>query len=138
MTKEEFERGYARRGGISIDQLRVWGRGAVPCDCGEPECQGWAMVNLANHRDHLRMIEAITAEREKQDILGRLAFLLYQLEQADQKEEFDGESLLKQIKESVADGFRYADKYERTSGNTLGAKEMRCACNKVLATLPPD
>ena len=59
MTKEEFERGYAKRGGISLEQLRAWGRGVVPCACGDPECEGWAMVNLADHAEHMRILESI-------------------------------------------------------------------------------
>ena len=80
------------------------------------------------------------AERDKQDILGSLKFLLYQLEQAAKKEKCDHAtrvSLLLQIREAVEEGFRYADKYECASGNTLGAKEVREACMKILATLPP-
>ena len=64
MTKEEFERGYAERGGISLEQLHAWGRGAVPCDCGAPECAGWQMVNLEDYAEHMRLIEWIAATRD--------------------------------------------------------------------------
>ncbi len=64
MTKEEFERGYAERGGISFEQLHAWGRGAVPCDCGEPECEGWAMVNLVDHAETQRLLALIGGRRE--------------------------------------------------------------------------
>lgn len=55
MTKDEFERGYAERSGISVDALRER-RHAVRCGpdlgCDDERCEGWAMVPLdwTNHR----------------------------------------------------------------------------------------
>ena len=43
MTAEEFEAAYAARSGVTVDWLHEHGRFAEPCDCGEPECEGWAM-----------------------------------------------------------------------------------------------
>ena len=46
MTKEEFERDYAERSGVTIEWLHEHGREGVPCDCGEELCQGWAMTRV--------------------------------------------------------------------------------------------
>lgn len=43
MTADEFEAVYAARSGVSISQLHSWGRYAERCDCGEADCEGWAM-----------------------------------------------------------------------------------------------
>ena len=43
LTAGEFEAAYAARSGVTIRQLHAWGRYAKPCDCGEPDCEGWAM-----------------------------------------------------------------------------------------------
>ena len=43
MTAEEFEAAYAQRSGLSVEWLHQHGRYAEPCDCGDPECEGWAM-----------------------------------------------------------------------------------------------
>ncbi len=39
-----FERQYAERSGVTVEQLRALGRIVIPCDCGEDICQGWACV----------------------------------------------------------------------------------------------
>jgi hypothetical protein len=51
MSRDEFIDGYMRRSGMepkrrTADGFRVGDRGlvAVPCDCGDEMCQGWAMV----------------------------------------------------------------------------------------------
>ena len=43
MTAEEFEAAFAARSGVTPEFLHRWGRYAEPCDCGDPECEGWAM-----------------------------------------------------------------------------------------------
>ena len=43
MTRDEFEAWYAARSGITVAQLRAYGRYAEPCDCDADMCQGWAM-----------------------------------------------------------------------------------------------
>ena len=45
MTKEEFEEGYARRSGVTVEWLHSKGQVAIPCDCGIDGCQGWQMVS---------------------------------------------------------------------------------------------
>lgn len=45
MTKLEFLRGYAKRSGVTVEQLSKWGRYAKPCYCGDESCQGWQMVH---------------------------------------------------------------------------------------------
>jgi hypothetical protein len=46
MTAEEFERQYAARSGITVEQLRELGRIVAPCDCGEEGCEGWQSTTL--------------------------------------------------------------------------------------------
>jgi hypothetical protein len=41
ITAEEFERQYAERSGITVEQLRELGRIVAPCHCGDKECEGW-------------------------------------------------------------------------------------------------
>lgn len=41
MTAEEFEKQYAARSGITVEQLREMGRIVAPCHCGEDMCEGW-------------------------------------------------------------------------------------------------
>ena len=43
MTQQEFIDAYCARGGVTWEWLSTR-RDAVPCDCGEPGCDGWAMV----------------------------------------------------------------------------------------------
>jgi hypothetical protein len=43
MLKDEFEKGYAKSSGVTIEDLHKYGQEAVPCDCGEKSCCGWAM-----------------------------------------------------------------------------------------------
>jgi hypothetical protein len=38
-----FEGAYAARSGVTVEFLHRHGRYAERCDCGEPECGGWAM-----------------------------------------------------------------------------------------------
>jgi hypothetical protein len=50
MTKDEFEQAYAKRSGITLEQLREINREARPCDCGDELCQGWQMVNVKDEQ----------------------------------------------------------------------------------------
>lgn len=45
MTREEFIAAYCRRSDVQWEWLRQY-RDAIPCNCGEPECEGWQMVRL--------------------------------------------------------------------------------------------
>ena len=38
-----FEADYAKRSGITVHQLHVYGRFAEPCDCDFTGCTGWQM-----------------------------------------------------------------------------------------------
>ena len=44
MTADEFERAYAARSHITLDELRVY-RSVRPCDCGEAGCEGWQSIS---------------------------------------------------------------------------------------------
>jgi hypothetical protein len=43
LTRDEFEEMYASNSGISVEELHGVGLFARPCDCDEPECEGWEM-----------------------------------------------------------------------------------------------
>ena len=43
MTREEFISAYCQRSNITWERLSER-RDCVPCDCGEPQCEGWKMV----------------------------------------------------------------------------------------------
>lgn len=45
MTAVEFERDYAARSGVSVEQLHAWGRYAERCypDCDSSGCCGWRL-----------------------------------------------------------------------------------------------
>lgn len=54
MTREEFIAGYCECSNVTWEWLSQR-RDARPCHCGEPGCEGWAMVSrdpemLAIHR----------------------------------------------------------------------------------------
>lgn len=44
MTKEQFEKGYIKRSGISIEEYRMF-YVTLPCACGQKGCKGWAAVS---------------------------------------------------------------------------------------------
>lgn len=44
LTQDEFERGYAERSGMSIEEFRAW-RIGLPCGCEDESCPGWAAVS---------------------------------------------------------------------------------------------
>lgn len=43
IEKDEFERSYAERSGMTVEELRELGCRVVPCDCDYEGCQGWQM-----------------------------------------------------------------------------------------------
>ena len=51
MTREEFEEGYAKRSGVTVERLHELGQVAVRCSCGEDGCNGWAMVRKGGPLD---------------------------------------------------------------------------------------
>jgi hypothetical protein len=44
-TRKEFEEVYAAKGNTTPEVLRLYGRFAIPCDCGEEMCLGWQMAH---------------------------------------------------------------------------------------------
>lgn len=52
ISREQFIEEYCVESGISWDELSQW-RVAVPCDCGEDVCKGWAMVPRPAVEDHV-------------------------------------------------------------------------------------
>jgi hypothetical protein len=56
MNKEDFEKGYCERAGISVsDYQDKYELVTLPCKCGEIGCEGWAAVSnsplsIENHK----------------------------------------------------------------------------------------
>jgi hypothetical protein len=48
MTRDEFAKAYADRGGLTVEKLRAYGREARPCHCGEAICEGWQMAHVSD------------------------------------------------------------------------------------------
>ncbi len=67
MTGEEFEAAYAARSGVSTGWLHSAGRYAEPCDCGEPECEGWAM---GHQQDDAIIEDVIVARAKRRDVVA--------------------------------------------------------------------
>ena len=53
MTKDEFERQYAERSGVTVEWLHGEGLYATPCDCEEEGCEGWQMVHADDEQVHV-------------------------------------------------------------------------------------
>lgn len=45
MTKDEFEKLYAERSGVTVEWLHAQGRHSIPCGCDYEGCHGWQLVN---------------------------------------------------------------------------------------------
>lgn len=45
ITRAEFERGYAERSRLSFDEFHRYLK-ALPCDCGEEDCEGWQAISM--------------------------------------------------------------------------------------------
>ena len=56
----EFERLYAMRSGLTVEETRALGLRPVTCRCPFEDCRGWQMI----HRDSERMFMTQGAERE--------------------------------------------------------------------------
>jgi len=50
ISRDEFESEYARRSGVTVDQLRWYGMRAIPCECDYELCQGWQMTHYDPRR----------------------------------------------------------------------------------------
>jgi hypothetical protein len=58
ITAEEFERQYAARSGMTVDQLRALDRVVLPCLCEEDGCEGWQMISRELAADPLIRFKA--------------------------------------------------------------------------------
>lgn len=58
ISNEEFEREYAERSGISLDELRALGLRPYTCKCDYEECQGFQMLSESTHETLKRLHEA--------------------------------------------------------------------------------
>ena len=69
MERAEFIKRYADRSGLGQEVRRYWGLQldstsmvAVRCDCGERDCEGWAMLHPWETADRLEGLERRLAE----------------------------------------------------------------------------
>jgi hypothetical protein len=46
ITKKEFIEKYCERSDMAYKVMLKYKRMAAPCNCDEPMCQGWQMVNV--------------------------------------------------------------------------------------------
>ena len=46
MTKDEFEKEYAEKSGMTVEELHKKGQYAKECDCEYENCKGWQMVDV--------------------------------------------------------------------------------------------
>ncbi len=60
ITAKQFEHGYAERSGITVEELRRYGRVVRPCDCDYEECEGWQSTTVeADEADqHMRRVSS--------------------------------------------------------------------------------
>ena len=57
-TQSEFIKMYCKNSriahkGLTEKRLNELGQFAVPCDCGEGDCNGWAMISRENFKSHV-------------------------------------------------------------------------------------
>lgn len=76
LTREAFVRGYAERSGLSAKWAALGfidGDGAfliaLPCDCGDDSCEGWAMVGPGSVNSHLELYAPAQIRDAMQSIL---------------------------------------------------------------------
>jgi len=55
MTQSEFIRNYCQKSDTSEKKLNELGLFAVPYDCGNEDCDGWAMISRENAKTHLNL-----------------------------------------------------------------------------------
>lgn len=55
MTQSEFIKQYCENSKITEQKLMELRQFAVPCDCGEENCTGWAMISRENLKDHVNL-----------------------------------------------------------------------------------
>ena len=55
MTQSEFIKQYCEKSKTSEKELNDNGLFAVPCNCSEDNCKGWAMESFASLFDHLSL-----------------------------------------------------------------------------------
>jgi hypothetical protein len=55
ISNEKFEREYAERSGISLDELRALGLRAYTCKCDYEECHGFQMMSESTYETLKRL-----------------------------------------------------------------------------------
>lgn len=71
MTQTEFIKQYCERSNIKEETLNELGTVAAPCDCGEDDCCGWAMVSRSNLIDHIKLYVKSYQPKEGQYVQSR-------------------------------------------------------------------
>jgi hypothetical protein len=63
ITKDEFERQYAARSGVTVEWLHAHGMHAAQCACDYAGCQGWGMES-ARIDAAVEILAAVRAVRD--------------------------------------------------------------------------
>lgn len=53
MLQSEFIKQYCKNSGYTEKRLNKLGVFAIPCECGEKGCNGWAMITKETIKDHV-------------------------------------------------------------------------------------
>jgi hypothetical protein len=55
ITQSEFIKDYCDKSDMTEKELNKLGLFAVPCNCGESDCRGWAMITKVNLKTHSKL-----------------------------------------------------------------------------------
>lgn len=55
MTQSEFIAYYCKNSKMSEKRINELGEFAVPCECGEEDCLGWAMITKEDMKSHAEL-----------------------------------------------------------------------------------
>ena len=53
LTQTDFIKSYCNNSTITEKKLNEMGMFAIPCECGGPECKGWAMITKGTLKTHI-------------------------------------------------------------------------------------
>ena len=54
-TQTEFIKSYCKKSKVNERRLNNLGQCAIPCNCHEEDCGGWAMVNKRDIKDYVEL-----------------------------------------------------------------------------------
>lgn len=71
MTKEQFEKQYAKNSNMTVEQLHKLGLRALPCICNYEDCKGWQMRSNKPEiiDEHNRFADGLICEDLRIDLM---------------------------------------------------------------------